>query len=74
MSALIFSAPSLLVGSFKLFADEVSVLAQALLNPRKIIDEVEQMRALQLEADRIEATDATRAAVLRRRASRIGLR
>jgi hypothetical protein len=77
MSALnssTFSAPSLLVGSIKAFADEAFVLADALLNPRKIIDEVEQMRALQVEADRIEATDPTHAAVLRRRASRIGLR
>jgi hypothetical protein len=69
-----FSAPGGLVGSFKTFADEAYMLVQALLNPGKIIDEVEQMRALQVEADRIEASDPTRADVLRRRASRIGLR
>jgi hypothetical protein len=69
-----FSAPNGLVASFKAFADEAFALAEALLNPRKIIDEVEQMRALHVEADRIEATDPTSAAVLRRRASRIGLR
>ena len=74
MSTLIFSAPSLLVGSFKAIANEAFVLVEALLSPRKVIDEVEQMRALQVEANRIEASDPVRAAVLRRRASRIGLR
>jgi len=69
-----FTAPGGLVGALKTFADEASVLAQALLNPGKIIDEVEQMRALHVEANRIEATDPARAAVLRRDASRIGLR
>lgn len=69
-----FGARGGLLSSFKKLADEASVLAHALLNPGKIVHEVEQMRALQVEADRIEATDPTRAAVLRRRASRIGLR
>lgn len=69
-----FSARGSLAGSFKTLADEAAVLVQALLSPGKIINEVEQMRALQVEASRIEATDPTRAAVLRRRASRIGLR
>ncbi len=54
--------------------DEASTLAAALLQPGKVIDEVEHMRALQLEAQRIEATEPARAAALRRRASRIGLR
>jgi hypothetical protein len=69
-----FSAAGGLVGALKTFVDEASVLAQALLNPGKIIDEVEQMRALHAEANRIEAMDPTRAATLRRNASRIGLR
>jgi len=69
-----FSAPGGFVGALKTFADEASVLVQALLSPGKIIDEVEQMRALHVEANRIEATDPARAAVLRRDASRIGLR
>lgn len=69
-----FNATGGLVGAFKAFADEASVLLQALLNPGKIIDEVEQMRALHVEANRIEATDPARAAVLLQRASRIGLR
>ena len=63
-----------LIGALKALADEALVLAQALLSPRKIIEEVEQMRALQVEAARIEATDPVRAAALRSRASRIGLR
>jgi len=74
LESSIFSARGGFVGAFKTLADEASVLAQVLLNPSKVIQEVEQMRALQVEADRIEATDPTRAAVLRRRASRIGLR
>jgi hypothetical protein len=45
-----------------------------LLGPRKIIEDVEQMHALQVAADTIEATDPWRADVLRSRASRIGLR
>lgn len=69
-----FSAAGGLVSALRTFADEASVLAQALLKPGKIIDEVEQMRALHVEANRIEATDPARAVVLRRRASRIGLR
>jgi len=69
-----FTAPSGLVGALKTFADEAYVLVQTLLNPRKIIAEVEQMRALLVDANRIEATNPARAAVLRRQASRIGLR
>lgn len=61
-------------GWFKAFADEVLAFAGAVMSPGKIIGEVEQMRALQVEAKAIEATDPQRAAVLRRRASRIGLR
>jgi hypothetical protein len=63
-----------LAGAFKALADEASVLVHALLNPGKIIEEVEQMRALQLDADKIEASNPARAAALRWQASRIGLR
>jgi hypothetical protein len=73
-STLSFSIPSGLAGVLKTFADEAFLLVQALLNPGKIIDQVEQMRALHVEATRIEATDPTRADALRRCASRIGLR
>ncbi|MDH6591367.1 hypothetical protein M2165_001256 [Variovorax sp. TBS-050B] len=63
-----------LAGALKALALEAGVLIDALLSPRKIIEEVEEMRALQTRADRIEATDPQRAAVLRWHASRIGLR
>jgi hypothetical protein len=63
-----------LAGAFKALADEAGVLVHALLNPNKIIEEVEQMRALQLDADKIEASNPARAAALRWQASRIGLR
>ncbi|MGJ3701705.1 hypothetical protein [Variovorax sp. AFSI2.2] len=62
------------VDAFKALVDETLMLAEALLSPNKIIGEVEQMRALQVAADNIEATDPRRAEVLRSRASRIGLR
>ena len=60
-------------GAFKTFFDEASVLVQALLNPGKILGEVEQMRALLVAANAAEGTDPARAAALRARASRIGL-
>jgi hypothetical protein len=63
-----------LADAFKALADEASVLVHALLNPNKIIEEVEQMRALQLDANKIEASNPARAAALRWQASRIGLR
>lgn len=56
------------------FVHQVLTVIDAMLNPRKIIAEVEQMRALQVEASRIEATDPQRAAMLRRQAAFIGLR
>jgi len=55
-------------------AAEACVLVDALLSPRKVIAEVEQMRALWVEADRIEDDDPALAEELRWRASRIGLR
>ena len=55
-------------------AAEACVLVDALLSPRKIIAEVEQMRALWVEADRVEEDDPALAEELRWRASRIGLR
>jgi len=51
---------------------EVRNLLQALASPTRIVDEVQQMRALQNEATRIEATQPARAAVLRHLAARIG--
>ena len=60
-------------GALKTFVDEASVLIGALLNPGKILAEVEQMRALLVAANAAQATDPARAAALRTRASRIGL-
>ena len=64
-----------LIGAFKALADEAVVLAQALLSPRKIIEEVEQMRALQVEREPA-SRPPTRCALPRcaGSASRIGLR
>jgi len=59
--------------AFKILADEAGMLVRALLGPNRIISEVEQMRALHVAANGIEAVDPARAAVLRSRASRIGL-
>jgi len=53
---------------------DVLTFMDAMLNPGRIIAEVEQMRALHRQATRIEATDPARAAQLRERAARIGLR
>jgi hypothetical protein len=52
-------------------AEEVAVLWEALLHPTQLVSEVQEMRELQMRADRIEATDPARAAVLRQRAARI---
>jgi Tfp pilus assembly protein FimV len=53
---------------------EISALLDALTSPNKLVAEVEAMRKLQIEADRIEATQPVRAAVLRRQAARVGLK
>jgi len=55
-------------------AAEAREFIKALLSPNRLIEEVEQMRALHLAANRIEPSNAARAATLRSRASRIGLR
>lgn len=54
--------------------EEVSLLSWALLNPRAVIAEVEQTRALLAQADAVEARDPQRARALRTQAARIGLR
>ena len=54
--------------------DEVSTLVPALLSPGRLIREMETMRALQLEAERIETNQPARAGALRREATRLGLR
>ena len=62
------------IGAFKALADEAGMLLDALLSPGRIIEEVEEMRALHQRANRIETSDPQRAAVLRWHASRVGLR
>ena len=52
---------------------ETRTLLCALLSPNAVIAEVKAMRAMQLEAARIETTQPARAAVLRHRAARMGL-
>jgi len=52
-------------------AAEAVVLVDALLSPGRVVADVERMRALQVEADRIEDDDPALAEELRWRASRI---
>jgi hypothetical protein len=67
------SQAQLLAGLERIAADVLTFI-DAMLNPGRIIAEVEQMRKLQQQATRIEASDPVRASSLRQRASRIGLR
>ena len=60
-----------LLGGFERLAAETMALLEAMLNPGRIISEVERMRALQTQAARVEATDPALAAQLRERAARI---
>ena len=67
------SQAQLLAGLERVAADVLTFI-DAMLNPGRIIAEVEQMRKLQQQATRIEATDPVHATALRQRAARIGLR
>lgn len=60
--------------ALRTLAAEAGALFKALLHPNQIIEEVEQMCALHAAANRVEASNAARAAWLRSRASRVGLR
>ena len=62
-----------LSGAWKTFANETSVVLGALMNPRKVLEDVEQMRKLFNAAQAIEQSDPARAEALRARAARIGL-
>jgi len=66
-----YAAPSRLAAFFKALAVEAAALGEALLNPGQFVAEVEKMRALQLEANRIEASDPARAELLRRQAAHL---
>lgn len=69
-----FRRPLGLSGALRTFSHEAVALTDALLHPRRIVDEVEQWRSLRLEADRVAERDPQHAADLRRRAARIGSR
>lgn len=77
MSQLSVSLPSARFGGWSSglmsLVRDTTVVVDAILFPGRIIAEVHQMRALHLQAARIEATDPQAAAALRQRASRIGL-
>ena len=51
---------------------ETRTLLGALLSPNAVIAEVKAMRAMQLEAARVETMQPARAAVLRHHAARMG--
>jgi hypothetical protein len=59
--------------ALKTLALEARALLAAFASPHQIVEEVKAMRALQLEADRLEPTQPARAAVLRHHAARMGL-
>lgn len=73
-SSIASHAPGRLPAGLYRLLDEVRVLADTLLHPARAVAEVEAMRKLIREADAVEARDPERAARLRERASRIGLR
>ena len=59
---------------FMAVVEEWDALLNAILHPARVVAEVEEVRALLTEADAVEASDPPRAAHLRRRAARIGVR
>ena len=66
--------PARAIPGWSRLVDEVRELVAALINPRRIIAEVEAMSALHRRAAQVEASDPALAARLRDKASRIGLR
>lgn len=71
MATLHSFVPHFGVPGLQRLAEEVSALLDALLHPALLVAQVEQIRKLQLQADRIEAADPAGAAALRQRAARI---
>jgi len=65
-----FQPPALLVT----IVQEWLLLVDAILHPARLVAEVEEVRALLVQADAVEASDPARAARLRRRAAGIGMR
>jgi hypothetical protein len=70
-ATLSFRQSSALSGVLASLSTEFVVLVQTLLNPRGMIRDVEEIRALQLEAQRVEAINPDRAAALRRRIAQL---
>lgn len=67
-----FRHESGLTRGLKSLAVKANAFLDAVLYPGKLIGEVQEMRRLLVEAQRVESTDPDRAAVLRRRAARLG--
>ena len=67
------AAPSRFQAAMSVLASEASALLDALLQPGKVLMEVEQMGKLLVAANALDERDPARAQLLRRRASAIGL-
>lgn len=67
-------SPSMNLDGLGRLMAEIRAFAAAMFNPGRFVEQGEMIRALQLQANRVEATDPDRAAALRRRIARIGLR
>ncbi len=67
------ATPSRLQAALDSFAAEAATLLAALLQPGRVLAEVEQMGKLLKAANALDASDPYRAQLLRRRASHIGL-
>ncbi|MBS0342073.1 MAG: hypothetical protein JSS56_16250 [Proteobacteria bacterium] len=67
------AAPSRLQVALSVLANEARALFGALLQPGKVLTEVDQMGKLLLAANALDERDPVRAKLLRRRASTIGL-
>ena len=67
------AAPSRLQVALSVLANEALALFGALLQPGKVLTEVDQMGKLLLAANALDERDPARAKLLRRRASTIGL-
>ena len=65
--------PSRLHAAMGVLAREALTLLDALLQPGKVLKEVEQMGKLLVAANALDEQDPVRAQLLRRRASAIGL-
>lgn len=68
------SAPSRLQSALNTLAAEASVLLVALLQPGKVLAEMDQMSKLLVAANALDGRDPRRAQMLRRRAASIGLK